>query len=140
MLKVVVDTNQFISSLIGRQGFSAKLIDAWRNHKYILVISQDILKEIERVFYYPRIMKARHLDEGEVGAFINFIKKRAVILSNTPRVDVIKEDPDDNCVLACAHKAKADYIVSGDDHLLDLKEYQGIPIVTVKEFLSVIRP
>ena len=139
MLKVVVDTNQFISSLIGREGFSAKLINAWRRHKFTLVINRDIFEEIKRVFYYPRIMKARGLDKGEVEAFIDFIEKRAIILSNTPMVDVIKEDPDDNSVLAAALKAKADYIVSGDAHLLELKNYQGIPIVTVKEFLTVIR-
>lgn len=140
MLKVVVDTNQFISSLIGRQGCSARLIEAWRGHKFVLIINRDIFEEIKRVFYYPRIMKARHLDEGEVKTFIHFIEERAVILSNTPRVDVIKEDPDDNSVLACALKVKADYIVSGDWHLLALKYYQGIPIVTVKEFLEVIKP
>ena len=54
----------------------------------------------------------------------------------TSHVDVIKEDPPDNQFLACAIDGKADLIVSGDHHLLDLKTYQGIPIVTARDFLN----
>lgn len=136
MLKVVVDTNQFISSLISQKGPSAKLIDAWRHYQFTLIINVALLEEIERVFYYPRIIKARDLSERTIETFLKFIRKRAVILTNTPKVTVITDDPDDNQVLACAIKSKADYIVSGDTDLLNLKEYQGIPIVTVTEFLK----
>ena len=52
-------------------------------------------------------------------------------------VDVIKADPTDNKYLACAHEGEADYIVSGDHHLLDLGAYEGIQIITASEFISI---
>jgi uncharacterized protein len=55
-------------------------------------------------------------------------------------VDVIKVDPTDNKYLACAHEGEANYIVSGDHHLLDLSEYKGIPIITASEFISIWSP
>ena len=139
MLKAVVDTNQFIISLISKKGPSAKLIDAWRDHKFSLIISQDIFTEIKRVFYYPRIITARHLDKQDIETFINFIEKRAIILSHTPPIQVIKDDPDDDKILACALEAQADYIVSADQHLLRLRQYQNINIITAKEFLEILR-
>lgn len=139
MLKAVVDTNQFISSLISKKGPSAKLIDAWRDYKFLLIISQDILTEMKRVFYYPRIITARHLNKQDIETFIAFIEKRATIVSHTPSVEAIKDDPDDNKILACALEAQADYIVSGDEHLLSLHQYQNIKVVTVREFLEILR-
>ena len=66
-------------------------------------------------------------------------KLESVALLITPRtvLDVIKDDPDDNRVLECAAEGKADYIVSGDRHLLKLESYAGIPILNVRQFLSV---
>ncbi|MCG2783574.1 MAG: hypothetical protein L6461_00550 [Anaerolineae bacterium] len=52
---------------------------------------------------------------------------------------VILADPDDDQVLACAKAAKAEVITSGDSHLLDLKEYEGIQILTVNQFLEQVR-
>lgn len=138
MFKVVVDTNQFISSLISKKGASARLIDAWQQYRFRLIISRDIFDEIKRVLHYPRISKACKLSPSEMDVFIALIRKRAVILMDVPTVNVIKDDPDDNAVLACAILAKADYIVSGDEHLLALREYQGIQILSVRDFLKLL--
>lgn len=138
MLKVVVDTNQFVSSIISKKGASARLIDAWRHYEFRLIISTAIFEEIKEVLQYPRIIKACKLTPAEMDLFIVFIRKRAVVLTDVPPVNVVKDDPDDNAVLACAIKAGADYIVSGDDHLLSLKEYKGIRILTVLEFLKIL--
>lgn len=54
-------------------------------------------------------------------------------------MDVIKEDPSDNKYLACAHEGEADYIVSGDHHLLDIKAFKGIEIIRPKVFLNKAR-
>jgi len=105
----------------------------------LLIINQDIFAEIKRVFYYSRIITARHLNKQDIETFIAFIENRAIILSYSPPIDVIKDDPDDNKVLACALEARADYIVSGDQHLLSLRHYQNINIITVKEFLEILR-
>lgn len=61
------------------------------------------------------------------------------VLKKLPKIRVIEKDPKDDPVLACALKVKADYIVSKDDHLKDLKEYRGIKIVSNQEFLEPLK-
>ena len=138
MLKVVIDTNQFISSVINKHGPSANLLEAWRKYCFTLVLSDKVVQEIRRVFLYPRISQKYHLKEDDINAFLGFIEHEAVILSGLAPIDVIQDDPEDNEIVACALEAGADYIVSGDKHLLNLKNYQGITIVTVREFLKLI--
>lgn len=138
MLKVVLDTNQFVSSIISKKGPSAQLFQAWREHAYILIISLEIIKEIEQALRYPHITKKYHLREEDIESFIHLIEHEAVVLPGSLRVDVIKEDPEDNKILACALEARAQYIVSGDKHLLSLRQYKDIAIVTAREFLKTI--
>ncbi len=136
MLKVVLDTNQFVSSLLSRHGPSAQILQAWRNHAYVLVISRDIQQEIERVLTYPHIRTKYRLDQKQIDALMELIEREAAVISDPPRLDVITADPDDNKVLACAVAAQADYLVSGDQHLLVLRRYQGTEIVTARDFLQ----
>lgn len=138
MLKVVLDTNQFVSSIIAKKGLPNQLFQAWRKNAYILVTSKEILKETERVLQYPRIVRKYHIKKEDIESIINLIDHEAVVLSDTIKLDVIKDDPQDNKILACAFEAKAQYIVSGDSHLINLHQYQDISIVTVREFLETI--
>ena len=136
MLRVVLDTNQFVSSVIIKKGPPAQLLQAWKNHTYILITSRQIIEEIKKALHYPRIVKKYHLHEREIEALINLIEHEAIILPAPSKIHVIKEDPDDNKILACALEAKAQYIVSGDKHLLKLGRYKNISIVTAREFLK----
>lgn len=61
----------------------------------------------------------------------------ATLVEPVEKLNIVKEDPDDNMVLECAKAGKVDYIVSNDKHLLKLKEFEGIKIVTPKEFLQI---
>ena len=137
MLKAVIDTNQFVSSLISKQGPSAQLIDRWRQQKFILVTSPEIIAEIQRVLEYPHISKKYKLSKSDVQSLLTLIAHEAVVIPKLPAVHVIKDDPDDDKFLACAFAARAEYIVSGDQHLLSLGSYKSISIVTVKEFLLI---
>ena len=138
MLKLVLDTNQFVSSLIVKKGVPAQLLQAWYDHLFIMITSREILKEIERVLHYPRIFQKYHLTEENVKALVAIIEHEAIVLSDTPTINIIKEDPTDNKVLSCALEARANYIISGDRHLLGLRQYQDISIVTPREFLDII--
>ncbi len=62
------------------------------------------------------------------------------VVSTITSLAVIKEDPDDDRVLECAVDGRADYIVSGDRHLLKLGEFRGIPILTVRQFMDTLSP
>lgn len=138
MLKIVLDTNQFVSSLISKKGPPAQLLQAWYEHLFIMITSSEILKEIERVLHYPRIYQKYHLTKESIATLIAVIEHEAIVLFDTPKVDIIKEDPTDNKILACAVHAKADYVITGDRHLLDLRQYEDIGIVTPREFLDII--
>jgi len=137
MLKAVIDTNQFVSSLISKQGPSAQLIDRWREQRFILVTSPEIIAEIQRVLEYPHISKKYKLSKSDAQSLLTLIEHEAVVIPKLPAVHVIKDDPDDDKFLACALAARAEYIVSGDQHLLSLGSYKSISIVTVKEFLLI---
>ena len=134
----MLDTNQFVSSLISKAGPSAQLLQAWREQAYVLMTSRDILGEIERVLRYPRIARTYRLESEAIDALIHLVEREAVVLTKTPKLDVITDDPDDNAILGCAVKASAHYLVSGDHHLLALGRYRRIAIVTAREFLAVL--
>ena len=137
MLKVVIDTNQFVSSLISKKGKPAQLVELWRQQHFILVTSPEIIAEIKKVLEYPHIRKKYNLRKEDIQSLLILIEHEAVIVPNLPAVDVIKEDPDDNKFLACALAAQAEYIVTGDQHLLSLGRYGSTLIVTVKDFLLI---
>lgn len=138
MRRVVLDINQFVSSIISAHGASAQVLQAWREHAYLLVISRTIQRDIERVLAYPKLRTKYRLDPKDVSALMELIEREAVVVANPPQLNVVTDDPDDNDVLAAAVAAGADYIVSGDHHLLDLRRYRGIAIVTAREFLTVL--
>lgn len=136
MLKVVVDTNQFVSSFLSKRGASARLIRMWREGVFLLVTTPAILREVGSVLRYPRIAKITRMSPEEVDAFVALMRRRAIMVYETPPVDVVQRDPADNIFLACAAASGADYVVSGDHHLLEVGSYQNIPIITVRELLA----
>ena len=134
MLKFVLDTNVLVSALISTMGNPALLLDkAGKN--YTLFISKDILTELEAVISRDKF----GFTEEEVNTIIEAIISLSEAVNPEIKLDVIKSDPDDNTILECAVACGASYIVSGDRHLLDLKEYGGIKIITPKDALDLLK-
>lgn len=137
MLKVVLDTNVFVSSLLVRSGSPAQVLDAWRERQYLLVISPAIVAEIRATLSYPRIRRKYAVTDEDVEQLIALLEQDALLVPGDAAVaGSIPQDPVDEMVLACAIDAQADLIVSGDHHLLDLGTYRSIPILTVRRFLE----
>lgn len=138
MLKAVLDTNVLVSGLIKRWrgGIPDQVIR--QAGKFQLCLSKEILEDTHRVLHYPRIRKKYHLSEDLIEEYVNDLRSIAFLIEDVPSLDIIQDDPDDNIVIACAVKADADYIVSGDPHLKKLKEYQDIKIVSPREFLKIL--
>lgn len=135
MLQAVLDTNVFVSSLLSKSGLPAKILDAWRAGQYLLITSPPIMAEIKAVLESPRISKKYFITRNDIEQLINLLEKDAVVVpGHTDVKGAIPEDPKDEMFLACALDARADLIVSGDHHLLDLTEYKGIPILSVDQF------
>ena len=138
-VRAVIDTNLFISGLFAGKGYSSQLQDLWVSGAFELAVSEKILKEIENTLLKPHIHKRLFLEDGEETSIISLIREKAfVVTADLYQTDKIKTDPSDNKFLACALEVKADYIVSGDNHLLELKHFHGIQIVDAKAFVEKV--
>jgi hypothetical protein len=138
MIRVVLDANVFVSAIISPIGTPAKILKAWRDEQFHLVLSKEILREIGRVFRYPKIAKRHRWSEPRIRVFVEDLSRLAILTPGVKTLSVIKDDPSDNRYLECAVEGEADYIVSGDEHLLSLENFQGIEILTPRAFLEVL--
>jgi len=127
--------NVFVSSLLSTEGTPAQLLNAWREGRYMLVTSPAIIAEVVEVLESPRISKKYLVRHQDVENLVDVLKTDAVLVPGEAGVKgSVPRDPRDEMFLACAIDANTDCIVSGDRHLLDLRTFRGIPILTVKEF------
>lgn len=137
-LIAVIDTNLFISGLFGQNSATSHLQELWIRQEFQLGTSLEIMKEVGRVLQYPRIKKHLIDDDETVKRFFRLVFRKAVVASDNFQTDRIVDDPADNKFLACALEIKADYIVSGDNHLLSLKHFHGIQIVDAASFIRKV--
>lgn len=138
-LKAVIDTNLFISGLFAKDSLSAQLQDQWINQDFELITSIEIIKEISRVLNYPRIKEPFKPKDKTIKRFFRLIFRKAIISKDSYHTNKIADDPNDNKFLACALGKKADYVVSRDPHLRNLKHYHGIQIVDAATFIEKVK-
>jgi len=138
-MRVVLDANVFASALMNPKGSPAQAVRlVIAQGLYDLVMTDDIFNELERILFYPKIRKRiRGTDED-----IQFWLEALLIIAHhcEPRFEhetIVKEDPDDDKYLIAALESHASYLVSGDQHLLGLKHYKQIKIVTPKSFVDL---
>jgi putative PIN family toxin of toxin-antitoxin system len=133
VIRVVLDTNVPVSALLFKTTLS-KIIDLWQSSAIIPVISKDTFQELRAVLAYPKFAltpdEIRAILEQEILPFFEVIEV-------TEEAQGICADPADDKFLACALAAAADYIVSGDKALADLKQYKSIEIIKPSDFLKL---
>lgn len=131
--RFVVDTNIIVSGLITTGTPPARILDAIRDKKISLLISDEVVSEYLRVLEYPHIRKYKKITDEAIGHLT------ALFINEAERVEVLTEitespDPDDNKFLSLAVEGQADFIITGDkDDLLSLKEISEIRIITARE-------
>ena len=135
-MRVVLDTNQHISAIIRPNGHPAQIVKLWRIGLIELAISPFILEEFEAVVHRPRIQQKHNLSDADIAEYLEVLRTFAVLVPGTIIVNAVPDDPDDDIIIGCAIDSEADVIISGDQHLLSLGSYQGIPIVKAVDFLS----
>lgn len=137
-MRVVLDTNTVVSGLLWTSAPHQVLLAA-RREDIQLFTTVVLLAELEDVLTRPKL--ARRLEQAEVASHDLVLGYAALanIIEPTVIEPVVLEDRDDDAILACAAAAHAEAIVSGDSHLLRLKEYSGIPILTAVELLQRIQ-
>jgi len=133
LVKVVVDTNVLISALVGH-GKPRRLITLLLE-AHELIVSKEMTTELIEVL---RRAKFRKIKNRHVDNFLSILVGRAKLVRVEGRLNVIVEDPDDNLVLGTACGGRANYLVSGDKHLLMLKQFRSIRIVSVREMLELL--
>ncbi len=133
-MKIVFDTNVLISASIA-QGKPRNLLLMALAREFILISSNELLKELMDVISRPKFK----FSSSDVYKFVNTVRKTVKIIKVKSDFRVIKEDPDDDKILNAAYDSKSNYIVTGDQHLLKLKKFKGIKIVTASEMLNQLK-
>jgi putative PIN family toxin of toxin-antitoxin system len=134
--KVVLDTNIYVSGLLSRNGTPAQVLDAWKAKRYILIISPFIIQEICDTLQSPHIQKKYKIIEEDILALVRLFELDAFLVKGEANTaGVIPQDASDEQILACAVDGQADFTVSGDHHLINLENFQNIPIITPQRLL-----
>ncbi len=133
-MRIILDTNVLISGIISSGSPPGKIISQWISGDITVIISPSILEEYLGVLLRPKFAKLGSREELYV--FICSLVELDNTLMIYPQndIDIIMNDPDDKKFLSCALEGSAGMIVSGDKHLLELKEFKGIPITSPPEF------
>ncbi|MBI2170912.1 MAG: putative toxin-antitoxin system toxin component, PIN family [Chloroflexi bacterium] len=137
-MKAVIDTNVVVSWLISPAGTPARTFNLLYERAFQPVVSREILAEYRRALLYERVARRHRFTPNEIDHRLEELRELAVIVEPQTRLHVIPDDPDDNKFLECAVEGEADYIVSGDRHLLKLGRYQGIEILPPAVFVMAV--
>ncbi len=139
MIRAVVDTNALVSGIISPLGAPAEIVLRWQRGDFLLITSPVLLNELWRVLAYPRIADRLHWSEEERCQFVENFEILVLITPGTLQLPGVTRDPKDDPVVACAVEGEAEFIVSGDQDLLILGAYQGIRMVTPRDFLALLK-
>lgn len=134
--KVILDTSVFVAALLSKNSQSSppQVLDAWRNSKFTLVMSPQLLQEL------IVILNRQHISLLDIQSLITVIAKTSLFIPGAYETTILDNiDPNDNIFLAAAYEAKANYLVSLDRrHLLPLKYFHGTQILSPSLFLRML--
>ncbi len=133
MNKVTFDTNILISSTLWKNSISRRLLDRLILQYTDIFTTEEILEE------YSNVLKRDfNFSKEEIEEKLEIILSFATIINTQIKINIIKDDPDDNKILECAIASDSEFILSYDKHLLSIKEFRGIKIITPEEFLKIL--
>lgn len=130
MTRAVLDTNIFISAVLG--GRLGIIIDEWKLGKFKLIVTDAIAREYLEVINRPKFK----IPQAEIIAVSDYLLQLGEFVTPTEEIHIIVADSTDDKFLEAAVAGQVNFIVSGDNHLLELKSFREIPIITAKEFIS----
>ena len=130
MKRVVLDTNIVISSVLG--GALVLVLEKWGEKKFTVVVTTDVVSEYFEVLNRPKF----NLKQETIDKITRYIYQFSEFVVPEEQIRFIEDDPKDDKFLEAAIAGSVDFIVSGDNHLLALKEFRSIPILSGREFLD----
>ena len=136
-MRAVLDANVLVSALIRPQGPPGQILDRLlRDSAFELVASHATLEELRRSLGYSKVRKYLALTDRDLDVWVESLTAIAVLVEGRPSRRFVEADPADDVYIAAAVEGLAEYIVTGDRHLLDLETHESIRIVTPRAFLS----
>jgi putative PIN family toxin of toxin-antitoxin system len=133
MKRVVLDTNIIISSVLG--GALVLILEKWDEKKFTVVVTTDVISEYFEVLNRPKF----NLKQETIDKITRYIYHFSEFVVPEEQIRFVEDDPKDDKFLEAAVSGKVDFIVSGDSHLLAIKEFRSIPIITGREFLDWLK-
>lgn len=134
-MRVVVDANVLVSAVISSAGPPRALLTAWTQERFELVASPALLEELREVLARPKLR--RWVSAQAATAYLAGLGHDVLLIADPPLIPGLTPDPDDDYLVALARAAGADYLVSGDRHLLELTDPEP-PVLTPREFLVLL--
>jgi putative PIN family toxin of toxin-antitoxin system len=138
--KVVLDSNVLLRALLSRTGPSAELLEQVLQGRIQLVLSPTIVREVRKGFFKPTVRQRYPLSLQDIAEYLARLQRLSVLLPADVDVKGGSRDPKDNPILACAVSGGADFLITDDRrHLLPMKHFHGVQIVSVPDFLKRLR-
>jgi putative PIN family toxin of toxin-antitoxin system len=132
LTRAVIDPNVLVSAFISQRGGSPdRIVRAWREGAFELVVSPHLIAELTDVLGRPKF--SRQAAEGRAQAYVAAFARDAILLGDPPDPEPVSPDSDDDYLIALARAAGADAIVSGDPHLTQLTD-PSPPVLTPRQF------
>ena len=140
MLRAVLDANVLVSALIRPKGPPGQIVvRLLRDRAFTLVTSVAILSEVRRSLAYPRVRKHLIASDDDLDLWVASLALMGEPVEGSLRIAAVAEDPEDDKYIAAALEGRAQFIVTGDAHLLALKTYEGVRMVTPRVFLGLLK-
>ena len=141
MPNAVFDSTVLVSAFLTLRGVAAVLLRHAHEGAFSAFLSEEILTEIQRVLLDDerRIRRRYHYPNESVHLFIEGLRDIIPVVTDLPPITVVARDPKDDMVIATALKAHASYIITRDDDLLSLREYESITMITPEAFMGLLR-
>ena len=137
-LTAVIDSTVLVSAFLTDGGVSAELLHYAREGVFLVFLSEDIVTETAHTLAYPRIRERYTYTETDVADFLNRLRIAANLVDDLPHLTVVR-DPNDDMVIATAVHAQVAYIVTRDNDLLSLQQYEDITILSPEAFIAIVR-
>ena len=134
-MRVILDTNIFLSALLSERGPPALIINAWQGGRFDLVTSLEQINEFKRATRYPNLRP--FLPRGAVGRIVKGLRDAEVLLKRLPG-GAAAPDPNDDYLIAMAIKSGAHFLVSGDNGVLSIKRIGPTMIVSAQRFAATL--
>ncbi|MBI2908968.1 MAG: putative toxin-antitoxin system toxin component, PIN family [Chloroflexi bacterium] len=133
-----MDTNVIVSRTLSERGAPAEIVRLGRAGAFTFLVSEPILAEYQKALSYKGVQARYGYSARDVAREIRKLRKSGEMVQAPEPLRVVPDDPKDDIFLECAAAGEADYIVSGDSHLLALREYRGIRILSPAVFLAFL--